>query len=197
MKIKSSVLLLMSVVLLKRLPKDRNVAEPGNLVGGVGLGGLQRCRPARRFGRRRPDTCVWISRVSIDGTLPPVALVTCWPTVSSLTSMIHDHPVIRGDQRRHLEREHRVLELRRGRAARGRFLIRNFDTLHDGRLFLVRGDDARRGDRFALALVFRRRQREIHQVAATQQAKCRCCRWYSPPVYSPCSGSRAPARRPA
>ena len=27
-----------------------------------------------------------ISRVSIDGTLPPVALVTCWPTESSLTS---------------------------------------------------------------------------------------------------------------
>ena len=42
MKINSSVLLLMFVVLLKRLPEDRDIAEAkGTLLAGLGLGGVQ------------------------------------------------------------------------------------------------------------------------------------------------------------
>jgi hypothetical protein len=93
-----------------------------------------------------------------------VALVTCCADRVVADVEIEDHAVIRRDQRGHLERQHRVLELGGGGAARGRFLVRNLDTLHDGRLLLVRRDDARRGDGFALALVLRGRQFQVDQV---------------------------------
>src|SRR6185437_4896700 len=59
---------------------------------------------------------------------------------------IEDDAVVRCDLRRHLQGQHRLLERNRGRAARGRLLVGDLDTLLDGGLFLVGRNDTRRGD---------------------------------------------------
>src|SRR5262249_49513714 len=57
------------------------------------------------------------------------------------------------------------------RAARRRLLVRDLDALLDGRLFLVGGDHARRGDDVRLRFRLRRAQLEIDDEIAAEYAE--------------------------
>src|SRR5580658_103043 len=82
MKINSSVLLLIFIVLLNRLPSTGMSAKNGTLLAAKDLV-VSRMPPSTTVWPSLTSTWVMISRVSIEGTEPPVALVTCWPTASS------------------------------------------------------------------------------------------------------------------
>ena len=73
------------------------------------------------------------------------------------------------DLRRHLERQHGLLELRRRGAARGRFLVRDLLALLDHRLLAVRRDHARCRDHLAAAFVLRGGDLEVDDVVRVEQ----------------------------
>ncbi len=64
--------------------------------------------------------------------------------------------------------QHRLLELDGRRAAGRRFLVRNFRALLDHGFLLVGGDDARRGNHFALAFGLCGRKLEVDDVVRAQ-----------------------------
>src|SRR6516165_11450692 len=84
---------------------------------------------------------------------------------------VHDDAVVGRDLRGDLERQHRLLELNGGGAARGGLLIRDLDALLDGRFLLVGGDHARGGDDVRLRLRLRRTQLEVDDEVAAEDAE--------------------------
>ena len=114
------------------------------------------------------STCVTISRVSMLGTKPPVALATSWPTLSFATvrsRMTRLSGVICGVT----FRLSTAFLNGRGRAAGRGFLVRNFHALLDRRFALVRSDQSRRGDDLAAAFGLRSRQLQVDDVVGIEQ----------------------------
>ena len=76
---------------------------------------------------------------------------------------LHDHLVIGGDLRRHLQGQRGFLERDRGRPLGRGFLVRNLGALENPRSFLVGGDHLGLGDHFAIAAFFHGREFQVQQ----------------------------------
>ncbi|MNZ35865.1 hypothetical protein D3C78_532720 [compost metagenome] len=83
----------------------------------------------------------------------------------------HDHLVVRGDLRGHLQRQRGFAERYRGGAALAGFLVRHLGTLEDPGRFLVGRDHLGLRDDFAVAALFHGTELQVEQHVATQQAQ--------------------------
>ena len=110
-KIRSSVFVDVRVGRLEQVAEDRQVAQQRDL-GDVVVDRLLVDAADHRRVAVVDVICVMTFLVSIDGTVkPPPSLRTNWPTRILVNLDRHDDPVVGRDLRRHVEPQHRLLEL--------------------------------------------------------------------------------------
>ncbi|MNM65104.1 hypothetical protein D3C81_765290 [compost metagenome] len=83
----------------------------------------------------------------------------------------HDHPVVRGDLRRHLQRQRRFTEGHRRSAAATGFLIGHFGALEDPRGFLVGSHYLGLGNDFTVAGFLHGTELQVQQQVIAHQAQ--------------------------